>query len=98
MHAGARQFGFMVRGLQHLEQSLGKLHIPFFLLKGADQGAVVAGLHEQDTLGGGGWEGIGRLRQTSVVAQFPSPEDALAGAEAPPYASQGTLSRTSPGS
>uniref|UniRef100_A0A1D1ZTS8 Deoxyribodipyrimidine photo-lyase n=2 Tax=Auxenochlorella protothecoides TaxID=3075 RepID=A0A1D1ZTS8_AUXPR len=34
MHAGARQFGFMVRGLQHLEQSLGKLHIPFFLLKG----------------------------------------------------------------
>ncbi|PRW61487.1 CPD photolyase isoform B [Chlorella sorokiniana] len=32
--AGARQFGFMVRGLQELQPKLEALNIPFFLLKG----------------------------------------------------------------
>ena len=32
--AGARQFGFMVRGLQELQPKLEALGIPFFLLKG----------------------------------------------------------------
>ena len=32
--AGARQFGFMLRGLKQLEPELAKLNIPFFLLKG----------------------------------------------------------------
>ena len=32
--AGARQFGFMLRGLKLLEPELTKLNIPFFLLKG----------------------------------------------------------------
>ena len=35
LHAGARQFGFMVRALQLLEPKLQALNIPFFLLKGA---------------------------------------------------------------
>ena len=34
MGAGARQFGFMLRGLKLLEPELAKLGIPFFLLKG----------------------------------------------------------------
>ena len=33
--AGARQFGFMVRGLQAMQPKLAALGIPFFLLKGA---------------------------------------------------------------
>lgn len=32
--AGARQFGFMIRGLQELEPRLEALNIPFFLVKG----------------------------------------------------------------
>lgn len=32
--AGARQFGFMIRGLQELELRLEALNIPFFLVKG----------------------------------------------------------------
>ena len=32
--AGARQFGFMLRGLKLLEPALKELNIPFFLLKG----------------------------------------------------------------
>lgn len=32
--AGARQFGFMVRGLKELQPKLEALNIPFFLLKG----------------------------------------------------------------
>ncbi len=32
--AGARQFGFMVRGLRELQPKLEALNIPFFLLKG----------------------------------------------------------------
>ena len=31
--AGARQFGFMLRGLKLLEPKLKELNIPFFLLK-----------------------------------------------------------------
>ncbi|KAL4446362.1 hypothetical protein ABPG77_003169 [Micractinium sp. CCAP 211/92] len=34
LHAGARQFGFMVRGLQLMQPKLDALNIPFFLLKG----------------------------------------------------------------
>mmetsp|Transcript_1923 Transcript_1923/g.5720 ORF Transcript_1923/g.5720 Transcript_1923/m.5720 type:complete len:549 (-) Transcript_1923:2173-3819(-) len=34
LNAGARQFGFMIRGLQELEARLDKMGIPFFLLKG----------------------------------------------------------------
>ena len=33
-HAGARQFGFMLRGLKELEPALEKLNIPFFIVKG----------------------------------------------------------------
>ena len=33
LNAGARQFGFMVRGLQEMEPKLAALNIPFFLLK-----------------------------------------------------------------
>lgn len=32
--AGARHFGFMLRGLQELHAELGTLNIPFFLLRG----------------------------------------------------------------
>lgn len=35
--AGARQFGFMVRGLQLIQPKLEALNIPFFLLKGGPQ-------------------------------------------------------------
>jgi deoxyribodipyrimidine photo-lyase len=34
LHAGARQFGFMVRGLRLMEPKLAALNIPLFLLKG----------------------------------------------------------------
>lgn len=34
LNAGARQFGFMIRGLRELEARLDKMGIPFFLLKG----------------------------------------------------------------
>eukprot|EP00884_Botryococcus_braunii_P017486 jgi/Botrbrau1/4420/Bobra.0348s0010.1 len=34
LHAGARQFGFMLRGLRQVEAKLQALNIPFFLLKG----------------------------------------------------------------
>ncbi len=34
LHAGARQFGFMVRGLREMEPKLTELGIPFFLVKG----------------------------------------------------------------
>lgn len=34
LNAGARQFGFMVRGLQLMQPKLEALNIPFFLLKG----------------------------------------------------------------
>lgn len=34
LHAGARQFGFMLRGLRELEANLQALNIPFYLLKG----------------------------------------------------------------
>ena len=33
LHAGARQFGFMLRGLRELEPRLEALNIPFFLVK-----------------------------------------------------------------
>lgn len=39
LHAGARQFGFMVRGLQLMQPKLEALNIPFFLLKGGAQPA-----------------------------------------------------------
>lgn len=32
--AGARQFGFMLRGLRQLEERLAKANIPFFMLRG----------------------------------------------------------------
>ena len=32
--AGARQFGFMLRGLKLLEPKLAELNIPFFIVKG----------------------------------------------------------------
>lgn len=34
LHAGARQFGFMLRGLRQVEAKLQALNIPFYLLKG----------------------------------------------------------------
>lgn len=34
LHAGARQFGFMLRGLRELQPKLEALGIPFFLLQG----------------------------------------------------------------
>lgn len=34
LHAGARQFGFMLRGLRELEANLHALSIPFYMLKG----------------------------------------------------------------
>lgn len=34
MNAGARQFGFLVRGLREVEKTLKELGIPFFLLHG----------------------------------------------------------------
>jgi deoxyribodipyrimidine photolyase len=33
LHAGARQFGFMLRGLRELEPRLEALNIPFFLVQ-----------------------------------------------------------------
>ena len=45
MGAGARQFGFMVRGLQLMQPKLEALNIPFFLLKGEPVHAVVTGLY-----------------------------------------------------
>ena len=33
-HAGARQFGFMLRGLKEMQPKLEKLNIPFFIVKG----------------------------------------------------------------
>jgi deoxyribodipyrimidine photo-lyase len=33
LHAGARQFGFMLRGLQELQPRLATKNIPFFMLK-----------------------------------------------------------------
>ena len=39
LHAGARQFGFMVRGLRLMQPKLQALNIPLFLLKGAPPGA-----------------------------------------------------------
>lgn len=43
LHAGARQFGFMLRGLRELEGKLAALNIPFFLLKG-DPAITIPGL------------------------------------------------------
>jgi hypothetical protein len=43
LHAGARQFGFMVRGLRLLEPKLNALNIPLFLLKGARRAAAGVG-------------------------------------------------------
>jgi deoxyribodipyrimidine photo-lyase len=43
LHAGARQFGFMLRGLKELEGNLAALNIPFFLLKG-DPAVTIPGL------------------------------------------------------
>ena len=34
MHAGARQFCFMLRGLEKVEPKLKALNIPFFMLQG----------------------------------------------------------------
>lgn len=33
-HAGARQFGFMLRGLKEMEPKLEALNIPFFMVRG----------------------------------------------------------------
>lgn len=33
-HAGARQFGFMLRGLKSMAPKLAALNIPFFLVRG----------------------------------------------------------------
>lgn len=46
LHAGARQYDFMLRGLRETSQNLASLGIPFFLLRGEPEQAV-AGLAEQ---------------------------------------------------
>ena len=34
LHSGARQFGFMLRGLKEMQPKLEALNIPFFIVKG----------------------------------------------------------------
>lgn len=82
--AGARQFGFMLRGLRELQPKLEALNIPFFLLKGAwgrrmvwreacggPLGGAAAMQAAARALGSGRWSPLGGLGRDGAGARPP---------------------------